>query len=418
MAAFLLAVFVYFGCTGALQFHYRHVFYLEFFYWLSLACAGAALVAILRRSLSLYDGFAGLRKHARRLAGAIALPVCALALGALLLVVLRVYQGPNELHLAEKYLAAPQVEVPLLEQPAAGNMTLLRPTGALPAMSGAAAPVDTASDAFYFDAVVDGTRCPFFTAKVLYDREYVTQAVQLVSSKGGKGHIFFPVASQAGHYLYFRFKGILVNKAQRSGLLGLQAVTDYKSLPLPLWWELPANWRGLPNYQVRNSSLLPFTLNSEPRVVTAGSLPSVTYEQVAGLKIHSFGKKAWEGIYKPAVVRGSSIRIEGAPPSGGSYAAKSVPYHFSGQTVIAARGRINRGGVVLGLLDAQGTRWELQRAITHTGKFIALLKAPKSGVYRVVVANDLPKSEKYNDAEIADIGLVGADPSDLRVSPE
>ena len=260
LAIFLIFSFAYFAGIGALQFQFRHVFYLEFFYWLSLfgliACCGQVLGYILfsRRNVRL-------RVAVRRFLVALAVPTAALAASIVLIMALRAFQNFHVHYLMDRYLTASRKPVQLAED-RTGDEILLRPTGEVPGMSGVTVNIEqTPFEGYYFDAIVDSGRCPSFTAKITYklrpNATDISRAVNLVSSQPGNGHIIFPVMNWPR--LHELFEGITINAGQRPCFVELLAVADYKSLPLPLWLQLPPNWRHMKLYQTQMESPLPFS---------------------------------------------------------------------------------------------------------------------------------------------------------------
>jgi hypothetical protein len=111
---------------------------------------------------------------------------------------------------------------------------------------------------------------------------------------------------------------------------------------------------------------------------------------------------------KPGAVQ--SLRIKGVAQTATAYALVSVEYRFPKNTVIAVRGRLRRGGATFGVLNEDESAWEatLTRPL---GEFTALLAIPRTGNYHIMVTNNISSSDRYNDLEIFDIGLVGTDPS-------
>ena len=179
----------------------------------------------------------------------------------MLIVALRAFQNFHVHYLLDRYLTASHRPV-RLEEDRTGNEILLRPTGEVPGMSGVTVNIEqTPFEGYYFDAIVDSGRCPSFTAKITYklrpNATDISRVVNLMSSQPGNGHIIFPVMNWPR--LQELFEGITINTEQRPCFLDLMAVADYKSLPLPLWLQLPPNWRDMKLYQTRLESSLLFS---------------------------------------------------------------------------------------------------------------------------------------------------------------
>jgi hypothetical protein len=402
---------------GALQFQFRHVFYLEFLYWLSLVGLIAGCVEAIRHAPKQVRRFWSWRFAGRIAAMAFTVPCAALGAAVSLLIVLRIFQNSHAHQLIDRYLAASREPVQLVEETIADEI-LLRPEGEAPGMGGQRVRIErTPFQGYYFDATIDSGRCPLFAATIAYKKSpYVdlSRNVLLMSDgKPGSGHIIFPAMNSVGSPAQpSMFEGVKVSAQQRRCVLGLQAIADNESLPLPLWLQLPPDWRSEKLYQTRIEPILPY--GHDPGLVTNLLPGSVAGFEMAKQTIHPFGDKAWETIYEPAIAVGAGVQIVGVPSSPYCYAAISVPYRLSRHAIVAARGRIKQGGATIGVLNADGRQWAASLSLT-IGDFVALLDIPETNDYRVVVANDLPGSETNNDVEISDIGLIAGEPSEFRV---
>jgi len=406
MGALLVLEFTFFACLGALQFSDRHLFYLEIFYWLSLIGVLAYGLRLIRRSLRNRQSFPG-GAYGRAFT-AVAIPAAPIVLSLLLLGSFRIIQQAHVRTLIDQYLTAPRQPVKLIEQQV-GDDLLLVPIGGIIGMSGATVPMQAPDFAgYYLDATVDTARCPNFVATLSYSRDpndYRSRTVYLLSEDSkGSTEIMFPVLK----WEPIEF-GIQVNPAQRACVTGLQAIAGYRDLPLPLWLQIPPDWKEGPLYQVRSGSILPF--GQEPQVIS-NSPELILSAQGHDLTIHPFGAKAWDAIFGPTVVHGESIRIQGKPKGPFYYAATSVKYRFPKHTFIAAKGRVNHGGLAIGILNADETKWEVYLPVPE-GSFFAILDVPEAGDYHVVVANNLTGWTRYNDVEIASIGLLISEPPEL-----
>ncbi len=127
---------------------------------------------------------------------------------------------------------------------------------------------------------------------------------------------------------------------------------------------------------------------------------------------HALGEHAWT-LVEPARLTNTSIVVQGTAPSSAAYAAVSSTYQFPSGARVAAAGIVNRGGLVLGLLNSEG-QWA-KTAAAPRGRFRISVQVPAEGAYRVVIANNI-SSGTLNDAEVTEIGLVGlevgGDPAD------
>ena len=102
-------------------------------------------------------------------------------------------------------------------------------------------------------------------------------------------------------------------------------------------------------------------------------------------------------------------------PYAQAYAAVSPAYRLPRGARVAVAGTVRRGGITLGLLNAND-QFAKQIAIL-SGKFRSFVEAPAEGTYRIVIANNLSTWQKRNDVEVTEIGLVELDPAEHRVEP-
>jgi hypothetical protein len=72
---------------------------------------------------------------------------------------------------------------------------------------------------------------------------------------------------------------------------------------------------------------------------------------------------------------------------------------------VGAAGTVLSGGLILGLLNNQGD-WAVHTSIPP-GSFAVSVRAPAAGVYRVVLANNLPNGEAFNSAWVLAVAFIG-----------
>jgi hypothetical protein len=80
--------------------------------------------------------------------------------------------------------------------------------------------------------------------------------------------------------------------------------------------------------------------------------------------------------------------------------------------LVAAVGKIERGGLLLGLLDHKG-QWATTVAASP-GEFRAVVRVPAEGEYRIVLANNLAFGETVNAFTVNDVGFVSHDSAELQ----
>jgi hypothetical protein len=245
LAVVLGIAVAYFAGLGALQFHPRHTFHLEFLGWL-----GAALTT--KGALDVYRA----RIHVRQLWRGAWAPVVALGLATVLLVGTRAYQQAEATKLFDRYLASERQPLDLQEE-TSGDTVTLHAAGLLPDVTGVSKRVnDPPADAAYYLALVwDERRCPGqrIAARIAYHEtpfDDFSRDVTISLGESGRAYMFFPVFACTTRCLGNpRFAGVIIAASQRACLQGIEAVAHYDALPLPLWLRLDSNWRTRPLYQ-------------------------------------------------------------------------------------------------------------------------------------------------------------------------
>lgn len=281
MAVFLASAILYFGGSSALQFHARHVFYLEFVAWLCIvivafwgvtvglrALAGSAARPLTSDvTLSAFSGTLWLTEkrfgvEIKCVVKALAFVLAGLLLMMLLLATTRWYQQAHATSLFMRYLSTERQPV-ALDESASGDRVLLRPAGMVPDMSGRVTEYSLPFNGFYFVLVLDGRGCDSstFTATTVYRNASPSFSREFhvgLQSDGRKSYLLFPIVNCDARCSLTRFEGISVPSHQRTCLASFEAVTNYRVLPLPLWLRLPAGWEEMPLYQRLEKSLWPF----------------------------------------------------------------------------------------------------------------------------------------------------------------
>jgi hypothetical protein len=234
----LCLAIVYFSGLGALQFHPRHLFHLEFFSWLAAAIVGIT-------AMRMYRGEITFASFAR----GVWIPIGALLVAVLLLAGLRTYQQHEVTRLFDKYLSSIRQAL-TLQDGRRDDTVLLRLTGVVPDMAGGVGQINaTGIRGYYLDVSLDEGRCPKrnITLRVAYTvtEEDFSRDIAVTTAAGGTTHLFFPVFSDNIH----RFAALEIAEKDRVCLTGVAAVISYKSLPLPLWLNLPSDWSDQHLYQ-------------------------------------------------------------------------------------------------------------------------------------------------------------------------
>ena len=127
---------------------------------------------------------------------------------------------------------------------------------------------------------------------------------------------------------------------------------------------------------------------------------------------------AWETVISPGcVVTTDIVHMKGEPQSAGAYIAVSEPYWLRSGAEVAATGTVLSGGLTLGLLNDQG-HWAVHTSI-RLGPFSASVTTPAAGVYRVVLANNLPDGQTFNSMWVLAVAFIGepGEPAKSRSEP-
>ena len=392
-AAFFCLFMLFFAGSGAIQFHTRHLFYLEFVYWLS---AAIVIYALFRQMRTLALEAPRLRAHGRDFGRHVmrvaAISGAFLGLAGATLAAARAYQQAHVTRLFESYLAVARAAVAATEQEI-GDDLAIRPT--TPERNLAlASKIDRKVAWTYYVATLDAAQCSgeIFWARVVYRAsdphwDMSREITVPLSGAHSSAYLFMPVFQDTDT----AFDAILVRPGQRRCLQRLEAIAPDTSLPLPLWLQLSPDWRSRPLYQ---------TLAGRTPVSTPRDLLMQRDEYVAILPL---GEGAWQSMDASARAVSDGLRVQGKPLHPRGYAAVSRRYALRKGAVVAATGRIRRGGILLGLLD---DREQLANAVEiQPSAFIAAVQAPADGEYRVVVANRLPGNLSVNNVEVKQIGF-------------
>jgi hypothetical protein len=421
LSLFLLIATSFFCGLSALQFHNRHFFHLEFFCWLSGAMIMSTLIPLMWRGLvaisnrvrgratglgsaELQNGSESILSSAAASLRALAIPVSAVILTALTLTIARAYQQLYTAKLFDRYLSAHRQPIQLAESQS-GHRTLLRPAGPITDMSGTTVHLDQIMpNGFYLVASIDPDRCrePAFRMRVTYKStnpydDFSRVVTAPISRNGGETQILFPVFNTAASL----FEGLELFTDQRSCLRELAAVTEYRSLPLPLWLRLGPAWKSSYLYQ----TLEDWTDSSTERETRWLDLLDEAFFRRFDLR--PLREVDWDWLGPPAQVEGTTLWLKGEAPRT-AYAAKSKYLRLPRGTPVVARGVVHKGGGGIGLLDAQ-QQWAAPTKVFSSGPFVTMLAAPADGDYQIVLFNNLELDATNINVEIEEVGLVGVE---------
>lgn len=110
-------------------------------------------------------------------------------------------------------------------------------------------------------------------------------------------------------------------------------------------------------------------------------------------------------VYSDTIkILSGKIAVYGEAGSAYSYLALWNQKRLKKGVYLIAKGRLNQGGLTLGLLKNNNTEWAAQQNITQKGHFEMTIPAPLDGKYSVVLANCLADESLKNDFVIDEIG--------------
>lgn len=395
LGLFLAMAVAYFCGMCALQFDFRHAFYLQCFYWI-------ALVVVVSTAWELFTSKIALRRFA---IGASAALLC-FGFAALTLSAARAYQSRHVARLIDRYLAADR-ERATTRDVAQGDAIIVEPVGSMIDMQGRHVDrSDIVFDGFYLRATFDPEKCAGkeipLTALYTGNAPFTRKISLRLGNDLRPSTLFFPVMhcdKSCGFYYAAYFVGLSVPAAQRACLTRIDAVKPSHDIPLKIWLDVPGDWKTSSQlYQTRERSL--FSALKEKVVAAPPSLASAVRSEPVIFPLPATG---WSTI-SPSKIRGSGVTIQGTPSASGYYGAVSAWQDLKKGQIVAARGNIWHGGVVLGLIGRDGT-WKATVEMPE-GEIKAFVEVPDDGSYQVVVANNLSPWQSSNNVVLDQVGIL------------
>ena len=367
----------------AIQFQPRHIFHLEIIPLWALAFAVAWLVTAARRRAAAIEGASAWKPavFAVVLVLAVVLPVAGL----------RAYQQGSAGSVFTEYLnaervpiAAPETALPDgIVRLAAGHDVFARPRGGR-SMYSELLVVD-ADRRCGLDSIALTFRYAAGEPALDFTRSY-----EIDLTDAGPTRTVFPVfetGAASPDPQALAFAGVEVLPSERACItaIGRLAAPDRIALLLPA--VLRPDWQERPLYE---------RLRWEGDAVAG---PRVSYWSPAPLGLdrpavlkRAAGAAAFVAPvdYQARIARlaaAGSLAVNGRADSAASYlvAWKAAP--FDAASVVVIEGRIDRGGLTLGLVDATG--WVSKVDIATAGAFRAAIQPPAGGAYQLVIANNL-----------------------------
>jgi len=377
---FVLALVL--GGYPALQFQPRHVFHLEIIgLWALMLCV-SALVAMVMTRVRL--GAPRALQRSRWRPAVFAATVTAVLF--LPIAALRAHQQPKVERLIESYLSAPSETI------ATANGLVL--VGRDRLFTDARGGRSIYSELLTVD-IAEGCSVPSVAVTFRYQRTTArhdfSRTYEVDAARGGGARLFVPVfetgsATPDAHRL--RFEGIEVMPDEHGCVrqVGRVRTPDQFALLLPVvitpdwrssrWYEQLREWEQVGESAIRLTRWSPAELAHRRAVVLQGAAAAPPFSA------------AVEYASRIATIDRGAVYVDGYAESAGSYLVAWAARRFDSSTVIVGEGRIERGGVSIGLVDASG--WATRVDIAEPGPFRAAVQPATAGDYQLVIANYLP----------------------------
>lgn len=407
----IAALLIYFLAYPALQFHERHYFYLDI---VPIAAAAYLCTRLLLRPARVTQGPAPPRFSIRRAA----LFVFVLVVGATApLAAARATQDATAGQLFRSYEAA--VADPLVVSDRSLPDGVIAVDRILPAGdSGLPLPGHTRSELLVIS--LGGSACERFDVDLTlrYRTSHANpDFTRTFEARIGRPpeitRLFVPAfAFQSDpppgqSAVSYRLGGIELPADQRPCLVGLAAVRDSASLPLLVTALLPPQWDRLPPYQTlvdweTRPRVVP-ALHAEPPDLTLANRLNAALVQLPV----AAGAPATQLAEVVAIDSEGRWAVDGRGGLGGNgrgfYLAEFRGVRIEAGHVLLAEGVLTSGGLSLGLL--RDGAWAAQVGVAQPGAFVAMVAAPATATYDVIVANNMPGRFQSNHFVLTRVGL-------------
>lgn len=401
---------LYFAGTPAIQFDVRHYFHLEVIGWLVLGflCERAlrAALPLGRASAVINSGLGRLREGA----SALVFTVTVIVLMIGVLAGLRAYQTDHVRRMLREYQAAPKdaVTMRVVQQPK--GWVSFSPD--LPTVASSRDAVGLVEMEYIVAEIAGGCEDDVVPIRVRYyaSEPFVdfseTLAVVTPESSSEPVRVYVPVyydhMGVNGHGR-FEFSHLEMRKDQASCLDRLWRIRDLSRLPLPLFVTLRPGWAAERAYQSFGSAGDVIRIVSAPESM---SVPGALFRRPLRPAFPA-------GVaYKSSIVErlDSEWVVSGKADGTSTYLAEGRYEALDKGTLLLGRGEVISGGFEVGLLRED--RWVQQLNIDYPGRFRLAVEVPEDGVYKLVLANYLPRW-RNTSFRFAQVGwLMPSEPKD------
>lgn len=226
----------------------------------------------------------------------------------------------------------------------------------------------------------------------------------------GTNRVFFPVYSWDGRR---QFTGLEVGEGLRKRLRGLFRVTRLEDTPLLLDVHLAPDWENERLFQTLR--LWEHPVSSEPTVYAAFQPGSVSghgwIDLAPSTALTAEGLDVEWSDSTMVKAEGRRILVNGKAKGRYDYLVQFKKVGITKGALLVARGRLERGGLVVGLL--KDDTWYSQVVIDQPGEFIAVVEVDKTGVFVPMITNAIETfGDRRNQFMITEVGML--DPEDSR----
>jgi hypothetical protein len=223
------------------------------------------------------------------------------------------------------------------------------------------------------------------------DRFYDLSRTMMVPFETGITRVFFPVYTIHPAYRddTRSFVGLEVGEDLRARLRGLFRVTRLDDKPLLLDVHLAPGWSHERLFQRSRD----WDLSSATGLRAYAALRPGSTSARGWIEMRASGAPRVEALEAtwsdPGMVKidGRRMQVNGRARAQFHYLALFKPVALTEGTLLVARGRLERGGLILGVLENDA--WHNQVKVDRPGDFVAAVEVGKTGTFTPLVTNAL-----------------------------